>query len=100
MSGVPGGYSGTGITVVPYITSTTHNSTVIRWYPYNFIPDNLVYANESYLHPTGPTITQLLLTKRLHPPIFSSRILKQGHGITIPCSQDVLAQVTITSDTS
>ena len=35
-----------------------------------------------------------MLTKHLLPPLFSFRISKQGHGITIPFRRVVLAQVT------
>ena len=48
MSGASDQYAGADATVISYVTSTTHNSTVIRWYPHNVTPDNLVYANESY----------------------------------------------------
>jgi predicted phosphodiesterase len=40
-------------TIIPYVTSTNHNSTVINWYPQTFIPDELFYANESFYNKTG-----------------------------------------------
>jgi predicted phosphodiesterase len=40
-------------TIIPYVTSTSHNSTVINWYPQTFIPDELFYANESFYNKIG-----------------------------------------------
>jgi predicted phosphodiesterase len=53
MSGASDQSPATNLSVVPYVTSTTHNSTVIRWYPHIFSPDNFLYANESYYTQTG-----------------------------------------------
>jgi predicted phosphodiesterase len=78
ISGIPDGYSGTGITVVPYITSTTHNSTVIRWYPDNVTPDNLVYANESYYIRTGSYDHTVIVNKTSHHPIIFLQDLETG----------------------
>jgi predicted phosphodiesterase len=48
---------------IPYITSTTHNTTVIRWYPRNINPDNLVYANESFYLKTGSYDHTVIINK-------------------------------------
>lgn len=49
--------------VVPYVTSTTHNSTIISWYPHNISPDNLLYANESYYIQTGSYDHSVIVNK-------------------------------------
>lgn len=41
------------LTITPYVTSTSQNSSVISWYPQTFIPDDLFYANESFYNKTG-----------------------------------------------
>jgi predicted phosphodiesterase len=56
--------------VIPYVTATSHNATVIRWYPDAFYPDKVLYANESFYYKTGSydhsvTVNKTLLLHRI-----------------------------------
>ena len=63
MSGASNQHPETDVTVVPYVTSTTYNSTIIRWYPHIVSPDNLLYANESYYIQTGSYDHSVIVNK-------------------------------------
>ena len=54
-------------TIIPYVTSTTHNATVINWYPQSVIPDKLFYANESFFNKTG-LFDHSVIVNKLSPP--------------------------------
>jgi predicted phosphodiesterase len=56
--------------VIPYVTATNHNATVIRWYPDTFYPDKVLYANESFYYKTrsydhSVTVNKTLLSNRI-----------------------------------
>jgi len=78
MSGVSNQYPGTDATVFPYVTSTTHNSTVISWYPQIGSPDNLLYANESYYIQTGSYDHAVSVNKTSPSPMISLTGLEAG----------------------
>ena len=71
-------YYSANVLVVPYVTSTTHNSTVIRWYPGNFIPLNLQYANESFYIRTGLYDHSIVVNKTSHPQMILLSGLESG----------------------
>lgn len=70
--------SGPGTLAVPYVTGTTHSSTVIRWYPGSFIPDNLLYANESFYLRTGSYDQLAAVNKTLSSPMILLAGLESG----------------------
>ena len=78
MSGASDQYAGADATVVSYVTSTTHNSTVIRWYPHNVVPDNLLYANESYYLQTGSYDHAVIVNKTSPSPMILLTGLEAG----------------------
>jgi predicted phosphodiesterase len=78
MSGAPDQYPGTDTPLVPYVTSTTHNSTVIRWYPHNVFPDNLLYANESYYLQTESYDHAVTVNKTSSSPLIFLTGLESG----------------------
>ena len=83
MSGASDQYAGADATVISYVTSTTHNSTVIRWYPHNVTPDNLVYANESYYIRTGSYDHTVIVNKTSPPPIIFLQDLETGIAVLL-----------------
>jgi predicted phosphodiesterase len=78
MSGASDQYAGADATLISYVTSTTHNSTIIRWYPHNITPDNLVYANESYYIRTGSYDHTVIVNKTSPPPNIFLQDLETG----------------------
>ncbi len=78
MSEVIPQFSGTGAAVVPYVTSTTHNSTFIRWYPRNVSPDTLFYANESHYIRTGSYDHTVIVNKTSPSPMIFLSDLEAG----------------------
>jgi len=92
MSGASGLCSGTGDAVIPYVTATTHNSTIIRWYPQGVGPDFILYANESFYLQTGSydhnvsvnktSLSGMALLTGLEPGIWYHYALHVGHDMT------------------
>jgi acid phosphatase type 7 len=78
MSGVSDRDSGKDTTFVSYVTSTSSNSTVIRWYPPNVNPDNLLYANESYYIRTGSYDRTVPVNKTSPSPMILLSDLEAG----------------------
>ena len=78
MSGASDQYAGADATVVSYVLSTTHNSTLIWWYPHNVVPDNLLYANSSYYLQTGSHDHAVIVNKTSPSPMILLTDLEAG----------------------
>ncbi len=76
---------------IPYITSTTHNSTVIRWYAENVTPDTLRYANESFYISTGTYDRSTVVYKTLFSPMISLTNLEPGTRYHYILQSDTIA---------
>ena len=72
------GYPGPDATVISYVTTTSYNSAVIRWYPHNFRPDNLLYANESNYIQTGSYDRAVPVNKTSPSPMIFLSDLEAG----------------------
>ena len=80
--------SGTGVMAVSYVTGTTHNSTVICWYPQSVNPDRIFYANESFFNKTGSYVNSVIIKKALFLHKISLSGLEPGTRYYYALQQD------------
>jgi predicted phosphodiesterase len=85
----PSTVSGGG--VIPYVTGTTYNSTVIRWYAENVTPDTLRYANESFFISTGTYDRSIVVNKTFFSPMISLTNLEPGTRYHYILQSDTIA---------
>jgi predicted phosphodiesterase len=75
-------------TIIPYVTSTDQNSSVIHWYPQTFIPDELFYANESFYNKTGSYDHSVRVNNTFLPHKISLKGLESGTRYHYALQQD------------
>ncbi len=78
VSVVPDPSTVSGGWVIPYVTGTTYNSTVIRWYAENVTPDTFRYANESFFISTGTYDRSTVVNKTSLPQMILLSGLEPG----------------------